>query len=161
MVPKFQVATACFSCSPPDFKLIKITPCSPPSENKVSLTSPLEFLFEPTLHLSLPSLSLSLDFGFGGLIIMPNSTWTTVKHQDVLSASFSAELLASTKPNIFNRSLWQPIPQTSDTLLVVKVSNTYIVYLYNTSAQSLFVIFEVLTMSSMKVSLLGYSNSSP
>jgi hypothetical protein len=27
MVPKFQVATACFSCSPPDFKLIKITPC--------------------------------------------------------------------------------------------------------------------------------------
>jgi hypothetical protein len=27
MVPKFQVATACFSCSPPNFKLIKITPC--------------------------------------------------------------------------------------------------------------------------------------
>jgi hypothetical protein len=27
MVPKFQVATACFSCSPPYFKLIKITPC--------------------------------------------------------------------------------------------------------------------------------------
>jgi hypothetical protein len=27
MVHKFQVATACFSCSPPDFKLIKITPC--------------------------------------------------------------------------------------------------------------------------------------
>jgi hypothetical protein len=26
MVPKFQVATACFSCSPPNFKLIKITP---------------------------------------------------------------------------------------------------------------------------------------
>jgi hypothetical protein len=26
MVPKFQVATACFSCSPSDFKLIKITP---------------------------------------------------------------------------------------------------------------------------------------
>jgi hypothetical protein len=26
MVPKFQVATACFSCSHPDFKLIKITP---------------------------------------------------------------------------------------------------------------------------------------
>jgi hypothetical protein len=26
MVPKFQVATACFSCSPPDFKLIKIIP---------------------------------------------------------------------------------------------------------------------------------------
>jgi hypothetical protein len=27
MVPKCQVPTACFSCSPPDFKLIKITPC--------------------------------------------------------------------------------------------------------------------------------------
>jgi hypothetical protein len=27
MVPKFQVATACFSRSPPNFKLIKITPC--------------------------------------------------------------------------------------------------------------------------------------
>jgi hypothetical protein len=27
MVPKFQVATACFSCRPPNFKLIKITPC--------------------------------------------------------------------------------------------------------------------------------------
>jgi hypothetical protein len=27
MVPKFQVATACFSCNPPNFKLIKITPC--------------------------------------------------------------------------------------------------------------------------------------
>jgi hypothetical protein len=27
MVPKFQVATACFSCSASDFKLIKITPC--------------------------------------------------------------------------------------------------------------------------------------
>jgi hypothetical protein len=25
MVPNFQVATSCFSCSPPDFKLIKIT----------------------------------------------------------------------------------------------------------------------------------------
>jgi hypothetical protein len=24
MVPKFQVATACFSCSPLDFKLIKV-----------------------------------------------------------------------------------------------------------------------------------------
>jgi hypothetical protein len=27
MVPKFHVATACFSCSPPNFKLIKIIPC--------------------------------------------------------------------------------------------------------------------------------------
>jgi hypothetical protein len=27
MVPKFQAATACFACSPPDFKLVKITPC--------------------------------------------------------------------------------------------------------------------------------------
>jgi hypothetical protein len=27
MVPKFQVATACFSCSHPNFKLIKYTPC--------------------------------------------------------------------------------------------------------------------------------------
>jgi hypothetical protein len=26
MAVKFQVATSCFSCSPPDFKLIKITP---------------------------------------------------------------------------------------------------------------------------------------
>jgi hypothetical protein len=26
MLPKFQVATACFSCSPPNFKFIKITP---------------------------------------------------------------------------------------------------------------------------------------
>jgi hypothetical protein len=30
---------------------------SPPSENKVSLTSPLDFLFESTLHLSFASLS--------------------------------------------------------------------------------------------------------
>jgi hypothetical protein len=27
MVPKFQVTTACFSCSPPNFELIKITHC--------------------------------------------------------------------------------------------------------------------------------------
>jgi hypothetical protein len=26
MVPKFQVATACFSCNPPNFKLIKNYP---------------------------------------------------------------------------------------------------------------------------------------
>jgi hypothetical protein len=26
MIPKFQVATACFTCSPPDFELIKIIP---------------------------------------------------------------------------------------------------------------------------------------
>jgi hypothetical protein len=31
-----------------------------PLENKVSLTSPLDFLFECTLHLSFPSLFLSL-----------------------------------------------------------------------------------------------------
>jgi hypothetical protein len=119
MVPKFQIATARFSCSPPDFKLIKITPCCgcrrfvfqiidktirnskfsclseatpyrhnvftftlflpegragvawepynkmmlflPPSGNKVSLTSPLDFLFESSLHLSFPSLSFSLS----------------------------------------------------------------------------------------------------
>jgi hypothetical protein len=36
---------------------------SPLSENKVSLTSPLDFLFEPTLHLSFPYISL----GFKGL----------------------------------------------------------------------------------------------
>jgi hypothetical protein len=30
---------------------------SPPSENKVCLTSPLDFLFVSTLHLSCPSLS--------------------------------------------------------------------------------------------------------
>jgi hypothetical protein len=41
---------------------------SPPSENKVSLTSPLDFLFESTLHLSFPALSLSLSLGFKGLI---------------------------------------------------------------------------------------------
>jgi hypothetical protein len=40
----------------------------PPSESKVSLTSPLNFLFESTLHLSFPSLSLS---GFKGLIFNP------------------------------------------------------------------------------------------
>jgi hypothetical protein len=34
----------------------------------VSLTSPLDFLFECTLHLSFPSLSLSLSLCFRGLI---------------------------------------------------------------------------------------------
>jgi hypothetical protein len=116
MVPRFQVATACFSCSSPNFKLIKITPCCgcrrfvfkiiyktirnskffclseatpchhnvftftlflpegragvawepcnkmmlffPPRKIKC-LISPLDFLFESTLHLSFPSLSLS------------------------------------------------------------------------------------------------------
>jgi hypothetical protein len=37
-----------------------------PSENKVSLTSPLDFLFKSTLHLSFPSLSLGF-LGFKGL----------------------------------------------------------------------------------------------
>jgi hypothetical protein len=35
---------------------------SPPSENKVSLTSTIDFLFASTLHFSFPSLSLSKGF---------------------------------------------------------------------------------------------------
>jgi hypothetical protein len=45
----------------------KIIILLPPRKNGLSLTSSLDFLFESTLHLSFPSLSLSLGFCFKGL----------------------------------------------------------------------------------------------
>jgi hypothetical protein len=80
MVPKFQVATACFSCSPPNFKLIKTIPCcgchqiNCPNYRKCKLKIRNSGLLEATsYHLKVFTFTLFWSEGRAGIAWEPSN----------------------------------------------------------------------------------------